>query len=118
MLLFLGVSYFFPPTLAKLSLIILYHRINPSRPFRFVLYAIAFVCTTYTVVFTIVLSIPCNPLKDGSTTCLNNLALAQAILNISTDGMLILMPVVTVWDLQMARKQKVAVGLILTLGSG
>lgn len=117
-LLFLGVSYFWPPTLAKLSLIVLYHRINPKYHFRLALYAIAFTCTVYTLVFTIILSIPCNPLKTASTTCLNNLALAQAILNISTDGVLIIMPVVMLWDLQMERKQKVAVGCILALGSG
>lgn len=118
MLLFLGVSYFWPPTLAKLSLIVLYHRINPSRPYRLALYAIAFACTTYTLVFTIILSVPCNPLHEGTTTCLNNIALAQAILNISTDGVLIIMPVITLHGLQMPRKQKVTVGLILGLGSG
>ncbi|KAJ4386156.1 hypothetical protein N0V93_009049 [Gnomoniopsis smithogilvyi] len=118
MLLFLGVSYFWPPTLAKLSLIVLYHRINPRFKFRLALYAIAFICIVYTLVFSIILSGPCNPLTTGNTTCLNNLALAQAILNISTDGVLIIMPVVTLWDLQMERTQKIAVGCILALGSG
>ncbi|CAN8100021.1 unnamed protein product [Discula destructiva] len=118
MLLFLGVSYFFPPTLAKLSLIVLYHRINPGRRYRQALYAIAAACTVYTLVFTVLLSVPCNPLHADTATCLNNLALAQAILNISTDGVLILMPMVTLWGLQMERKQKIAVGLILALGSG
>ncbi|KAJ4411697.1 hypothetical protein N0V82_008933 [Gnomoniopsis sp. IMI 355080] len=117
-LLFLGVTYFWPPTLAKLSLIVLYHRINPKYHFRLALYAIAFICTVYTLVFTIILSIPCNPMKTTSTTCLNNLALAQAILNISTDGVLIIMPIIMLWDLQMERKQKFAVGCILALGSG
>lgn len=45
-LLFLGVTYIWPPTLAKLSLIVLYHRINPSMGFRVALYVIAFVITT------------------------------------------------------------------------
>lgn len=118
MLLFLGVSYFWPPTLAKLSLLVLYHRINPGRRYRLALYAIAAAVTIYTLVFTAILSGPCNPLHSGTTTCLNNLALAQAILNISTDGVLIIMPMVTLWGLQMERKQKVAVGFILALGSG
>ncbi|KAJ0123660.1 hypothetical protein J7T55_012126 [Diaporthe amygdali] len=117
-LLFLGVTYFWPPTLAKLSLIVLYHRLNPNTGFRAALYAIAFVVTTYTIVFTAVLSGPCNPLNVGSSTCLNNVALAQAVLNISTDGVLVIMPVIMLWGLNMPRKQKVAVGCILTLGSG
>lgn len=45
-LLFLGVTYIWPPTLAKLSLIVLYHRINPNMGFRVALYVIAFVVTT------------------------------------------------------------------------
>lgn len=118
MLLFLGVSYFWPPTLAKLSLIVLYHRINPRYQFRLALYGIAFICIVYTLVFSVILSVPCNPLKPGTTTCLNNIALSQAILNISTDGVLLIMPVVTLWDLKMERKQKFAVGCILALGSG
>lgn len=117
-LLFLGVTYFWPPTLAKLSLIVLYHRLNPNLGFRVALYVIAFVITTYTIVFTAILSGPCNPLNVGSSTCLNNVALAQAVLNISTDGVLVLMPVIMLWGLNMPRKQKVAVGCILGLGSG
>lgn len=118
MLLFLGVSYFWPPTLAKLSLLVLYHRINPGRRYRLALYAIAAAVIIYTLVFTVILSVPCNPLHTGTATCLNNLALAQAILNIVTDGVLIIMPMVTLWGLQMERKQKVTVGFILALGSG
>ncbi|KAI3395462.1 hypothetical protein diail_1325 [Diaporthe ilicicola] len=71
-----------------------------------------------TIVFTAVLSGPCNPLDVGSSTCLNNVALAQAVLNISTDGVLVLMPVIMLWGLNMPRKQKITVGCILTLGSG
>lgn len=118
MLLFLGISYFWPPTLAKLSLVVLYHRINPGRAYRLILYSIAAACTVYTLVFTVVLAAPCNPLREGTATCLNNIALAQAILNISTDGVLVIMPVVTIWSLQMPVKQKIAVGCILALGSG
>lgn len=71
-----------------------------------------------TIAFTAILSGPCNPLNVGSSTCLNNVALAQAVLNISTDGVLVLMPVVMLWGLNMPQKQKIAVGCILALGSG
>lgn len=117
MLLFLGISYFWPPTLAKLSLVVLYHRINPGKKYRTALYIIAFIVTAYTLTFTIILVVPCNPLNPGTTDCLNNCALAQAILNITTDGVLIIMPIITVWGLQLPMKQKVAVGFILALGS-
>ncbi|KAK7731099.1 hypothetical protein SLS53_008817 [Cytospora paraplurivora] len=63
--------------------------------YRIALYVVACTVITYTVVFTIVLSGPCNPLSSSSSTCLNNVALAQAVLNITTDGILIIMPTFT-----------------------
>ncbi|KAF3768644.1 hypothetical protein M406DRAFT_45043 [Cryphonectria parasitica EP155] len=117
-LLFLGVSYFFPPALVKLSVVILYLRIDPSRFFRIVLYFIALSCTAYTIAFTVILSGPCNPLEQNSSVCLNNVALAQAMLNITMDSALLVMPMVTIHRLKMERRQKMAVILILAIGSG
>ena len=44
----MALTYHWPPTLAKLSLIVLYHRISPNTGFRVALYVIAFVITTCT----------------------------------------------------------------------
>ncbi|ROW07157.1 hypothetical protein VPNG_07322 [Cytospora leucostoma] len=112
-LLFLGITYFWPTTLAKLSLIALYHRIDVRMGYRIALYVVACTVITYTVVFTIVLSGPCNPRNSSSGTCLNNVALAQAVLNITTDGILIIMPTFTLWNLQITRRQKITVGAII-----
>lgn len=96
-LLFLAITYFWPPTLAKLSLIALYHRIDVRIGFRLALYIVACTVIAYTIVFTVILSGPCNPLSVGSNTCLNNVALAQAVLNITTDGILVIMPAFTLY---------------------
>ncbi|ROV94927.1 hypothetical protein VSDG_07114 [Cytospora chrysosperma] len=117
-LLFLAITYFWPPTLAKLSLIALYHRIDVRIGFRLALYIVACTVIAYTIVFTVILSGPCNPLSVGSNTCLNNVALAQAVLNITTDGILVIMPAFTLWNLQITRRQKITVGCILAMGSG
>lgn len=65
--------------------------------YRIALYVVACTVITYTIVFTIVLSGPCNPLSSSSSTCINNVALAQAVLNITTDGVLIVMPTFTLY---------------------
>ncbi|KUI58972.1 hypothetical protein VP1G_06275 [Cytospora mali] len=94
-LLFLGITYFWPTTLAKLSLIALYHRIDVRLGFRIALYIVACTVIAYTIAFTAILAGPCNPMTVRSNTCLNNVALAQAVLNITTDGVLIIMPAFT-----------------------
>ncbi|KAH8749336.1 hypothetical protein F5883DRAFT_528419 [Diaporthe sp. PMI_573] len=114
----IALTYFWPPTLAKLSLIVLYYRISLNTGFRVALYVIAFVITTYTIAFTAIISGPCKPLNVDIDTCLNDITLAQAVLNISTDGVLVLMPVVMLWGLNMPRRQKVSVCCILALASG
>ncbi|KUI64148.1 hypothetical protein VM1G_10906 [Cytospora mali] len=117
-LLFLGITYFWPTTLAKLSLIALYHRIDVRMGFRIALYIVACTVIAYTITFTAILAGPCNPMTVKSNTCLNNVALAQAVLNITTDGVLIIMPASTLWNLQITRRQKITVGCILAMGSG
>lgn len=65
--------------------------------FRIALYIVACTVIAYTIAFTIILSGPCNPLSVGNKTCLNNMALAQAVLNITTDGILVILPTFTLY---------------------
>lgn len=114
----MALTYIWPPTLTKLAILVLYHRINPALGFRICLYFVAFALVSSTVVFTALFSGPCNPLATGSGTCLNNIAIAQAVINIVTDGAIILLPIPTIRQLKMPIKQKITVGALLVLGSG
>lgn len=118
LLLFMALTYIWPPTLTKLAILVLYHRINPALSFRICLYTVAFALVASTVVFTALFSGPCNPLATGSGTCLNNIAIAQAVINIVTDAAIILLPIPTIQQLKMPIKQKITVGALLVLGSG
>jgi len=71
------------------------------------------------VTFTVLFSGPCNPLlgTPESLLCLNNIAVSQAVLNIVTDGVIILLPIPTIHALHMPLKQRITVGCILALGS-
>lgn len=106
-----------PPTLTKLALLVLYWRINPSPVFRGSIIATAVMLVGYTATFSGLFAGPCNPLATGSGVCLNNIALAQAVLNIFTDAVIILLPIPTIHNLNIPLKQKVQVGIILALGS-
>ncbi|KAK4149764.1 puromycin-sensitive aminopeptidase [Chaetomidium leptoderma] len=118
-LLSLALTYIWPPTLTKLSILVLYWRINPDRIFRACLIATALVLVGYTVTFSVLFIGPCNPLlgTPESAVCLNNIAVSQAVLNIVTDGVLIILPIPTIHRLNMGLRQRITVGLILGLGS-
>ncbi|KAM7206070.1 puromycin-sensitive aminopeptidase [Naviculisporaceae sp. PSN 640] len=119
-LLILAYTYLWPPTLSKLSILVLYWRISPERWFRAGIIAMAFILVAYTVTFTALFAGPCNPNlgTPESAVCLNNIAVSQAVLNIVTDGVMIIMPIPTIHALHMRLKQKIVVGFILALGSG
>lgn len=118
-LLVLALTYIWPPTLTKLSILVLYWRISPDRVFRICIIATAVVLIGYSATFTGLFCGPCSPLlgTPESAVCLNNIAVSQAILNIVTDGVIIILPIPTIHHLNMALKQRVTVGLILGLGS-
>ncbi|AEO68745.1 uncharacterized protein THITE_2118352 [Thermothielavioides terrestris NRRL 8126] len=119
LLLVLALTYIWPPTLTKLSILVLYWRISPNKIFRVCIAVTAVVLIGYTVTFTVLFSGPCNPLlgTPESAVCLNNIAVAQAVLNITTDGVIIFLPIPTIHSLHMPLKQRITVGGILALGS-
>ncbi|KAH6972355.1 hypothetical protein BKA56DRAFT_116503 [Ilyonectria sp. MPI-CAGE-AT-0026] len=111
------LTYMWSPTLTKLSILSVLHKISPSTWFRGGVYAIAGMLIAYTITFTVLLSGPCNPVDAGNSVCLNNLAIAQVALNIFTDLSIIILPLPTLHKLQIPFRQKVVVGGILCLGS-
>ncbi|OIW26918.1 hypothetical protein CONLIGDRAFT_656191 [Coniochaeta ligniaria NRRL 30616] len=117
LLLVLALTYIWPPTLTKLAILVLYWRINPSRIFRGCILATAVMLLGYTITFSVLFGGPCNPLATGSGVCLNNIAIAQAVLNIVTDAIIIVLPIPTIHNLNMPVKQRIQVGVILALGS-
>ncbi|EYB25550.1 hypothetical protein FG05_03151 [Fusarium graminearum] len=117
LLLVLGLTYVWPPTLAKLAILVLYYRLIPNRGFRWAIYGTAAGLIIYTIVFTILLAWPCYPLKPGTTACVVNLTVAQGVLNIVSDGIVIALPIPLIHRLNMPLRQRITAGLLLALGS-
>lgn len=117
LLLLLAITYIWPPTLTKLAMLALYHRINPFRRFRIYVYLVAGSTFGYTIVFTCLFAGPCNPIAVGGGLCLNNIAISQAVLNILTDFVLIFLPMPMLYHLKMPLKKKIIIGITFTLGS-
>ncbi|KAI8664108.1 hypothetical protein NCS55_00918000 [Fusarium keratoplasticum] len=111
------LSYLITPSVTKIAILAILFRINPSIPYRCAVVAIAVAIFTYTLVLCIVAGGPCNPLKEGTLQCLQNVALSHAVLNIASDFAVVAIPIPTIHGLNLSFKQKLSVGSILAAGS-
>ncbi|CAJ2505729.1 Uu.00g131230.m01.CDS01 [Anthostomella pinea] len=105
--------------LVKLAMLTLYHRINPSKPFRICLYIVAAAMISYQIIFMVIFIGPCRTslATPKAAKCFSDGALANAILNVISDAAVIVLPIPMLHRLHMPLKQKLAVGGILGLGS-
>ncbi|KAG0646069.1 hypothetical protein D0Z07_8396, partial [Hyphodiscus hymeniophilus] len=112
----LVATYAWAPAFTKLSLLVLLHRLNPKFWFRMALYATAFMIIGYTLSITLTIAYPCSPLKANTGDCLNNCGLWQAILNIITDFIILVLPLHMLYKLNLPLRQKLVVGSIFSTG--
>lgn len=110
--------YVWTPALTKLSLLALYHRLDPDRTSRGCIYALALLVFGYSLAITIVAAGPCNPQTHTDQKCLTDLNLFMAIINILTDFFILCLPIPMLRRLQLPTKQKILLGLVFALGSG
>ncbi|KFY23116.1 hypothetical protein V493_06073 [Pseudogymnoascus sp. VKM F-4281 (FW-2241)] len=104
-------TYIWAPALTKISFLIL---LNPIPWFRASLYVLGAIILIYTLTINLVIAFPCSPLKPNTGDCLNDCGLWQAILNIVTDFLSILLPVRMVLTLKLPTTQKVILACIFS----
>lgn len=97
-------------------LVVLY-RINPSNGYRFLVATLGVAIFVYTLALASITGGPCNPLHSGTTTCLENVALSHAVLNITSDLAVVVTPIPTIHRLVTSTRQKISVGCLLAVGS-
>ncbi|KAL6829658.1 hypothetical protein J3E69DRAFT_365236 [Trichoderma sp. SZMC 28015] len=112
------LTYLITPSITKMAMLAVLFRINPSLIYRCIVVSAAVAILAYTLTLTSITGGPCNPLKSGTTSCLENVALAQAVMNIVSDFAVIAIPIPTIHRLNFTLKQKLSVGCILAIGSG
>lgn len=110
--------------LIKLSVILFYHRIFPVRRVAVVLYIFGAFIVVWCLSALIVTVFVCRPIRyfwdksiDGK--CINFYAfiLAEAILTVVTDVIILAIPMPLVWRLNITRRQKLALSGIFMLGA-
>lgn len=112
------LTYLICPSVTKMAMLAVLFQINPSAIYRLIVAGLGLAIFTYCLVLCIITGAPCNPLKSGTTTCLENVALSQAVLNIASDIAVLAVPMPTIFRLQLKLKQKLSLAALMAAGSG
>ncbi|KAF3385389.1 hypothetical protein F1880_002741 [Penicillium rolfsii] len=108
----------------KVSVLVFYLRIFPSRSFHIAVWTIVFVAAGYSIASILANIFSCNPIAKSwdltitTGTCMNRpvFYFANAGLGIFTDFATVAVPIPWLRRLQMPARQKIAVGVILAMG--
>ncbi|KAF4456694.1 Puromycin-sensitive aminopeptidase [Fusarium austroafricanum] len=114
----LCLTYLWPPVFAKLAILALYYRLIPNKRFHYTIYAFVAALLISTILFTVLITVPCKPVYGLNGTCDVKLMTAQGVLNIASDVILIVLPIPIIYKLKLPLKQRITAILLLTLGSG
>ncbi|EMD87320.1 hypothetical protein COCC4DRAFT_80154 [Bipolaris maydis ATCC 48331] len=110
-------------TFTKISILLQYGRIFTVRKMRIPLHIIMAMCIAWGVAMIIIAVYTCEPLpaKDGGpkqSSCVEGSIIwfVNAAVNILTDLLVAFLPVKVIWNLQIAKRPKIALVMILTIG--
>lgn len=121
----LAAEVFYPPAIAsvKISTLLLYSRIFPSRQFRILLHTVGIFVVTYSGIMVLGAIFQCVPIRGGWDTTvkakcikINLLWMIMAGMNVLTDLVLLCAPLPTLWGLQMQRALRLQVMGIFCVG--
>ncbi|OAQ62524.1 hypothetical protein VFPFJ_11421 [Purpureocillium lilacinum] len=121
LLYYFQICYVVAPPTVKLSLLFLYKRIFPSRRFHLVVHTMALLVAMWGITSTFISIFNCTPVsafwtRKGSCLDFKKFGIGYAIVNITTDFAVWLMPMPSVWSIQLPTSQKIALCLIFLLG--
>ena len=122
---FYATECLYPVTIGtiKISTLLLFARIFPSRNFTRILWAVGLFISTYSTIMILLLIFQCKPIKgywnsDPEADCISNakVFIAMASLNTITDFLVLSLPLPLLWKLQMPRGMKLQVMGIFSVG--
>lgn len=111
-------------TIIKLSILLMYRRLFPSRAIGVAVKVLGGISITWALTYIVIISLQCMPLQKWwqpatEGTCLDLFAiyLGNAIPNIFTDVLILVLPITQVWRLQVRLWQRIVLIGIFLLGS-
>ncbi|KAE8377588.1 hypothetical protein BDV26DRAFT_293061 [Aspergillus bertholletiae] len=121
LLYYFQIFYILAPPTVKLSLLLLYRRIFVSSRFLIIVYVVGAAVSVWVTIMAFLAIFNCKPISafwTGQGQCIpfKQFAIGYAIVNIITDLAVWLMPIPSMWKLQLPTAQKIALTLIFVLG--
>ena len=109
----------------KLSMLLLYLQLSPARLYRLCVQAMIFMVVGFCIASIVTIFTSCTPLRkvwDLSITwgtCIDRPAqsIASGVLNVTTDFILLILPLPFVWKLKIPTKQKLMLFAVFMVGA-
>ncbi|KAH8724209.1 hypothetical protein GQ44DRAFT_802375 [Phaeosphaeriaceae sp. PMI808] len=119
-----GLSYSVSIMLVKISILAFYLRISPDRNLKIVIYTTVAITIAYSIPMATIGFYACSPMEKywditiTTGSCINQYAvyLFSASMNIATDAIILVLPIVMLWNVYIPRRQKFGVVFILMAG--
>ncbi|MCJ1479222.1 hypothetical protein MMC13_007907 [Lambiella insularis] len=119
-----NLIYVTTPPAIKLCILLMYRRLFPTRHFTLAVYILGSVLILWWIVSFVMGVVNCMPIPGFwnptlSARCINfeNYSIGYAVVNISTDLIILTLPIRVVWRLQLPIGQKIGLTFIFLLGS-
>jgi hypothetical protein len=120
-------TYISAQAFAKISICCLYLRLSPKRKFHVLVYVVIGFVVAYSVSAMTVIIFQCNPIAAlwdpalsalPTTTCIDQVAayLTQFSINIFADLLILILPIPTIWALQLPPRQKISISSVFVVG--
>jgi hypothetical protein len=127
MQLIISSTYISSQAFVKISICCLYLRLSPKRTLRLSVYVVVSFVVAYSFSSILVIIFACNPIAATwdlalevlpTTTCIDEPAayIAQAGINIFADLVILILPMRTIWGLQLPLRQKISVSSVFAVG--
>jgi hypothetical protein len=120
-----GIAYAAATAPVKASICVLILRVTPQRRYRWILYSVIVVSTLGSFIRVVTYLARCQPLQAawspskgtcGSPAILTNVTYFFGTVCIITDWICAILPAFVIWKIQLSRKAKIYVGIMLALG--
>jgi len=109
----------------KLSILLFYLRLSPYRIFQVVVYILIILTISYTIVLIFQIIFRCHPIAKGwdititygSCLSIRFVSNLNGIVNVTTDCIMLSLPIPLIWTLRVPKRQKCLIALILMTSS-
>ncbi len=120
-----GAFYSMATLCIKLSILLFYLRLSPFGRFRVYVYSLALLTIAYCIVQMLQFLISCRliakawdrSIRIGSCSGELEICVTNSAINAATDTVMLILPMVMLWDVRMSRREKVGAVTILMTGS-